>query len=89
MQTTITLILQEAHNGYYIGFDIDSKKTIVFVVQKDKKEIYTTPKTDTQQMKNLLQKQRHLFGALLDKKLFSRMLTVYVFACFGLLTYSF
>jgi len=42
----------------YIGFDIDSKKTIVCVVQKGKKDIYTTLKTDIKQMKNFLKKQR-------------------------------
>jgi len=42
----------------YIGFDIDSNKTIACVVQKGKKDMYTTLKTDIGQMKNFLQKQR-------------------------------
>jgi len=42
----------------YIGFDIDSNKTIACVMQKGKKDMYTTLKTDIGQMKNFLQKQR-------------------------------
>lgn len=42
----------------YIGFDIDGKKTIACVVQKGKKDKFTTLKTDIEQMKNFLQKQR-------------------------------
>jgi len=43
----------------YIGFDIDSKKTVACVVQKGKKDRFTTLKTDIEQMKNFLQKQRN------------------------------
>ena len=42
----------------YIGFDIDSKKTIACVVEKGKKDRFTTLKTDIEQMKDFLQKQR-------------------------------
>ncbi len=42
----------------YIGFDIDSKKTVACVVQKSKKDKYTTLKTDIGQMKKFLQKLR-------------------------------
>jgi len=42
----------------YIGFDIDDKKTVACVVQKGKKDKYTTFKTDIQQMKNFLKMQR-------------------------------
>jgi len=42
----------------YIGFDIDSKKTIACVVQKGRKDKYTTLKTDIELMKKFLQKQR-------------------------------
>jgi len=35
----------------YIGFDIDSKKTIACVLQKGQKEKFTTLKTDIEQMK--------------------------------------
>jgi len=42
----------------YIGFDIDSKKTVACVVQKGKKDKYTTLKTDIEQMKKFLQKLR-------------------------------
>jgi hypothetical protein len=42
----------------YIGFDIDSKKTIACVVEKGKKDRFTTLKTDIGQMKDFLQKQR-------------------------------
>jgi hypothetical protein len=38
----------------YIGFDIDSKKTVVCVVQKGKKDKYTTLKTDIGQKKKNL-----------------------------------
>ena len=37
----------------YIGFDVDSKKTVACVVQKGKKDRYTTLKTDIGQMENL------------------------------------
>jgi len=42
----------------YIGFDIDSKKTVACVVQKGKKDRYTTLKTDIGQMKKFLQRLR-------------------------------
>jgi len=42
----------------YIGFDIDSNKTIACVVQSGKKDSFTTLKTNIEQMKKFLQKQR-------------------------------
>ncbi len=42
----------------YIGFDIDSKKTVACVVQKGEKDRYTTFKTDIGQMNSFLQRQR-------------------------------
>ena len=42
----------------YIGFDIDSKKTIACVVQKGKKDRFTTLRTDVDEMKKLLMNQR-------------------------------
>jgi transposase len=42
----------------YIGFDIDSKKTVACVVQKGKKDQFATLKTDIEQMKKFLQSQR-------------------------------
>jgi transposase len=42
----------------YIGFDIDSKKTVACVLQKGQKEKFTTLKTDIEQMKKFLQNQR-------------------------------
>jgi len=42
----------------YIGFDSDSNKTIACVVQKGQKDRYTTLKTDIEQMKKFLKKQR-------------------------------
>ena len=42
----------------YIGFDIDSKKTVACVVQKGQKDKFTTLKTDIEMMKRFLQKQR-------------------------------
>lgn len=42
----------------YIGFDIDDKKTVACVVQKGKKDKYTTFNTDIQQMKKFLKMQR-------------------------------
>lgn len=41
----------------YIGFDVDSKKTVVCVVQKGQKDKFTTLKTDIELMKKFLQKQ--------------------------------
>ena len=43
----------------YIGFDIDSNKTVVCVVQKGQKDKFTTLKTDIELMKKFLQKQRN------------------------------
>jgi len=42
----------------YIGFDIDSKKTIASVVQRGKKDRFTTLKTDINRMKDFLNGQR-------------------------------
>jgi len=41
----------------YIGFDVDSKKTVACVVQKGKKDRYTTFETDIEQMQNFLKQQ--------------------------------
>ncbi len=43
----------------YIGFDIDSKKTVVCVVQKDKKDVYDTIPMDVELMKLWLKDQRN------------------------------
>jgi hypothetical protein len=40
------LILQETLMGKYIGFDVDSKKTVACVIQKGERDRYTTLKTD-------------------------------------------
>jgi len=48
----------------YIGFDIDSKKTIACIVQKGQKDKFTTLKTDIEQMKKFLQNQREPGGKL-------------------------
>ena len=42
----------------YIGFDVDSKKTVACVIQKGERDRYTTLKTDIGQMKSFLQQQR-------------------------------
>jgi len=42
----------------YIGFDIDSKKTVVCIVQKGKKDRFTTFNTDIELMKKFLQEQQ-------------------------------
>ena len=42
----------------YIRFDIDSKKAVACVVQKDEKDRYTTFKTDIGQVTSFLQQQR-------------------------------
>jgi transposase len=42
----------------YIGFDIDSKKTVACVVQQGMKDRYTTLPTDLTQMQQYLQQQR-------------------------------
>jgi len=52
------LLLQETLTDKYIGFDIDSKKTVACIVQKGEKDRYTTFKTDIGQMKSFLQRQR-------------------------------
>jgi transposase len=45
-------------NAKYIGFDIDSKKTAVCVVQQGQKDRYRTLKTDLLEMQQYLQQQR-------------------------------
>jgi transposase len=45
-------------NAKYIGFDIDSKKTVACVVEQGQKDRYTTLKTDLQQMQQYLAQQR-------------------------------
>jgi len=42
----------------YIGFDIDDKKTVACVVQKDKKDVYETMQTDVEVMRYWLKEQR-------------------------------
>jgi transposase len=42
----------------YIGFDIDDKKTVACIVQKNKNDIYQTLPTDPAVMKQWLKKQR-------------------------------
>jgi len=42
----------------YIGFDIDSKKTVACVVEQGHRERYRTLKTDLQEMRQYLQQQR-------------------------------
>jgi len=42
----------------YIGFDVDSKKTVACVIQKGERDRYTTFRTDMGQMKSFLQQQR-------------------------------
>lgn len=42
----------------YIGFDIDSKKTVACVVQQGKNDRYTTFPTDIRQMRQYLERQR-------------------------------
>jgi transposase len=45
-------------NAKYIGFDIDSKKTMACVIQQGQKERYTTLKTDLKETQQYLQQQR-------------------------------
>lgn len=45
-------------NAKYIGFDIDSNKTVACVVQQGQKERYTTLKTDLPEMQQYLQRER-------------------------------
>jgi hypothetical protein len=55
----------------YIGFDIDSKKTVACIVQKGERDRYTTFKTDIGQMKSFLQQPSRLhvrFIAQLDRQ---------------------
>ena len=42
----------------YIGFDIDCKKTVICIVQKDKKDIYATIGSDVGSMKKYLKEQK-------------------------------
>jgi len=42
----------------YIGFDVDDKKTVACIVQKDKKDIYDTIPTDPEAMVKWLRRQR-------------------------------
>jgi nuclear transport factor 2 (NTF2) superfamily protein len=44
-------------NAKYIGFDIDSKKTVACVVQQGQKDRYSTLITDLQDMQQYLQQQ--------------------------------
>jgi transposase len=52
------LFAMEALMNKYIGFDIDSNKTVVCVVESGKKDIYQTIGPDVQSMKKLLISQR-------------------------------
>jgi transposase len=45
-------------NAKYIGFDIDHKKTVACVVQRDQKDRYATMKTDLVEMQQFLQQER-------------------------------
>jgi transposase len=51
-------------NAKYIGFDIDSKKTVACIVQQGQKDRYSTLVTDLQQMQQYLQQQRQDAGEL-------------------------
>jgi len=51
-------------NAKYIGFDIDSKKTVACVVQQGQKDRYGTLVTDLQEMQHYLQQQRQEGGEL-------------------------
>ena len=46
----------------YIGFDIDCKKTVVCVVQEDKKDLYATIGPDIESMKKFLIGQKKGFS---------------------------
>jgi transposase len=48
----------------YIGFDIDSKKTIACIVEAGKKDRFATFRTDINQMKEFLQGQRNPNGKI-------------------------
>jgi hypothetical protein len=43
----------------YIGFDVDSKKTIACIIQKGGRDRYTTFKTDIGQMKSFRRYGEH------------------------------
>jgi transposase len=51
-------------NAKYIGFDIDSKKTVACVIQQGQKDRYSTLVTDLQEMRQYLQQQRQDAGQL-------------------------
>lgn len=51
-------------NAKYIGFDIDSKKTVACVVQQGQKDRYSTLVTDVHEMQQYLQQQRQDAGEL-------------------------
>jgi transposase len=51
-------------NAKYIGFDIDSKKTVACVVQQGQRDRYSTLVTDLQHMQQYLQQQRQDAGEL-------------------------
>ena len=46
----------------YIGFDIDSNKTVACVVQNGKKDLYATIGSDIGSMRKFLQQQKHDLG---------------------------
>ena len=39
-------------NAKYVGFDIDSKKTVACVLERGQKDRYATPKTDPVEMQS-------------------------------------
>ena len=43
----------------YIGFDVDSKKTVACVIEDGKKDVYQTLPTDPEAMRQWLGKQRN------------------------------
>jgi hypothetical protein len=68
------VVVKKRHNNLYyrrpiidkyIGFGIDSKKTIACVVQRGKKDRFTTLKTDINRMKDFLNGQRRRFWPIL------------------------
>lgn len=67
-------------NAQYIGFDIDSKKTVACVTQQGQKDRYSTLITDLQEMRQYLQQQRqdggevHLTDLLEEFKLLGEQL---------------
>ena len=42
----------------YIGFDIDCKKTVICIVQRDKKDVYATVGSDVESMRKYLKEQK-------------------------------